>query len=330
MRMEHKPVTAGAAGDGAVIADFPRPAKGSSTQHLLITLLTDFWLDSAEWIPSRLIVALAADLEVTPSAATSALSRLASRGVLEQSSVGRSSRYRLTDNARARLVTAVDRVFAFGTGTAHWDGSWTVIAFTIQETSRDVRELFRRHLKWRGFAPVYGALWVSPREDPKELERACGTFGVTDYVIFRTADSALHGKKLIEAWPLDELTRPYEPFIDRFAPWMSRTATGDITPEEAFRVRVQLMDTWRMFPWSDADLPLELLPERRQLTMARNLFADLCMGLADRALEHVQTHAARHAPDLSPSACLRLPGSDRDGTSTDPTPSPGPAADGRM
>ncbi|MFF1569679.1 PaaX family transcriptional regulator C-terminal domain-containing protein [Streptomyces sp. NPDC058293] len=115
---------------------------------------------------------------------------------------------------------------------------------------------------------------------------------------------------------MDELTRPYEPFIDRFSPWMARTATGDITPEEAFRVRVQLMDTWRMFPWSDADLPLELLPARRQLTKARNLFADLRTGLADRALEHVQTHAARHVPDLTPSACQRLPDGDRDGTST--------------
>ncbi|MER5435850.1 PaaX family transcriptional regulator C-terminal domain-containing protein [Streptomyces sp. NPDC002588] len=313
MRMKHEPVTTTAATDDAlVIADFPRPQKGSSTQHLLITLLTDFWLDSEEWLPSRLIVALAADLDVTASATTSALSRLASRGVLEQSSAGRSSRYRLTDNARARLTTAVDRVFAFGTGSTRWDGCWTVIAFTIQETSRDVRELFRRHLKWRGFAPVYGALWVSPREDPIELERACATFGVTDYVIFRTADTALHGKKLIDAWPLDELTQHYEPFIDRFAPWVSRTANGDVSAEEAFRVRIQLMDTWRMFPWNDPDLPHELLPARWQLTEARTLFANLCTSLADPALAHVQAHAVRHALQPAPTVCLRLPDS-RDG-----------------
>jgi phenylacetic acid degradation operon negative regulatory protein len=314
MRREHETMSAAGATGGALVkADFPRPLKGSSTQHLLTTLLTDFWLDSAAWIPSRLIVTLAADLEVTPSAATSALSRLASRGVLEQSSVGRSSRYRLTDNARTRLVAAVDRVFAFGAGTAHWDGCWTVIAFTIQETSRDVRELFRRHLKWRGFAPVYGALWVSPREDPSELERACAEFGVTDYVVFRTADTDLHGKKLIEAWPLDELAQLYQPFIDRFSPWVSRTAAGDPTPKEAFRVRVQLMDTWRTFPWDDPDLPLELLPERWRLSEAHGLFAALYTKLTDRALEHVRAQATRYSPEPAAPACLRLPDGGRVG-----------------
>ena len=245
---------------GARTANFPRPQRGSSTQHLLITMLTELWGSSETWIPSRLILALAADLDVTTSAATTALSRLASRGVLEQSNAGRSSRYRFTPNARARLAPAVQRVFAFGAGTRTWDGHWTVIAFSIPESSRDVREMFRTHLRFRGFAPLYGALWVSPWERPEDLEAGCAAFGVTDFVVFTTADDSLRGKRLIDAWPLDELGQQYQPFIDRFGPWVARRADGDISPADAFRLRVQAMDTWRTFPSGDPDLPESCSP----------------------------------------------------------------------
>ena len=293
----------GIPGDGTA-ASFPRPLKGSSTQHLLITVLTEAWSHSAAWIPSRLLLALAADLQLTPSAATTALSRLASRGVLEQSNAGRTSRYRFTANARARLTAAVDRVFTFGATTRSWDQHWTVIAFSVPESSRDVRELFRNHLRWRGFAPLYGALWVSPWESPESLDASCRTFGVTDFVIFRTGDAELRGKRLIDAWPLDELAQLYQPFIDRFSPWADKCAAGQVAPVEAFRVRVQAMDTWRTFPYGDPDLPLELLPDRWKLTEARNLFWNLYTGLAEPALERVQQLTSRYAPELT--ADLRL------------------------
>src|SRR3954452_21940265 len=115
--------SSGVPGDGAA-ASFPRPLKGSSTQHLLITVLTEAWSDSTAWIPSRLLLALAADLQVTPSVATTALSRLASRGVLEQSNAARPSRYRFTANARERLIAAVDCVFTFGTPAAPSGQAW--------------------------------------------------------------------------------------------------------------------------------------------------------------------------------------------------------------
>src|SRR3954454_20947006 len=303
--------SSGVLGDGAA-ANFPRPLKGSSTQHLLITVLTEAWSDSTAWIPSRLLLALAADLQVTPSAATTALSRLASRGVLEQSNAGRTSRYRFTANARERLTAAVDRVFTFGTTTRTWDQHWTVIAFSVPESSRDVRELFRNHLRWRGFAPLYGALWVSPWESAESLEASCRTFGVTDFVIFRTGDPEFRGKRLIDACPLDELAELYQPFIDRFAPWVERNAAGQITPEEAVRVRVQAMDTWRTFPYGDPDLPLELLPDRWKLTEARTLFWDLYTGLADLALERIRQLASLHAPELEADLRLLPPPERRD------------------
>lgn len=287
--------------DPDMAIDFPRPLKGPSSQHQLVTLLVDYWFTSDAWLPSRLIAALAADLGITPSASATALSRLASRGVLEQSSAGRTSRYRITEGARKRLRGGLEQVSAFGEQSQHWDGSWTVIAFSIPETSRDVRELFRSRLRWRGFAPLFGAVWVSPRDHSAELETTCEAFGVDDYVIFRTADSTLRGKRLIDAWSPQEFREQYQPFIDRFRPWLERLDAGTVAPADALRVRTELMDAWRAFPWSDPDLPAELLPEAWPRTEARELLVRLYDGLAPAALAYVEETVAREAPELAGS-----------------------------
>jgi phenylacetic acid degradation operon negative regulatory protein len=288
--------------DPDLTIDFPRPLKGPSTQHQLLTLLVDYWFKSEEWLPSRLIAALAAGLGITPSASASALSRLASRGVLEQSSIGRTSRYRVTQGARNRLRHGFQQVSAFGEQSRQWDGNWTVIAFSIPETSRDVRELLRSRLRWRGFAPLFGALWVSPRDHSEELENACKGYGVEDYVIFRTAESTLRGKRLIEAWSPQEFREQYRPFTEKFAPWAERVDAGRVSPAEAFRVRTELMDAWRAFPWSDPDLPAELLPEAWPRAEARDLLVRLYDGLADTALAYIEEVVARESPELAGTA----------------------------
>jgi phenylacetic acid degradation operon negative regulatory protein len=290
--------------DPDMAIDFPRPLKGPSSQHQLMTLLVDYWVNSDVWLPSRLIGALAADLGITASASATALSRLASRGVLEQSSAGRSSRYRITEGARKRVRSGLAQVSVFGEQSRPWDGSWTVIAFSIPETSRDVRELFRSRLRWRGFAPLFGAVWVSPRDHSAELESTCKAFGVDDFAIFRTADSTLRGKRFIDAWSPQEFRAQYQPFIDRFAPWLERLDAGTVTPAEALRVRTELMDAWRAFPWSDPDLPAELLPEAWPRTEAREVLVRLYDGLAPAALEYVEEAVAREAPDLAGTASV--------------------------
>ena len=267
--------------DPDLAIDFPRPLKGPSSQHQLLTLLVDYWFDSEEWLPSRLIAALAAGLGITASASATALSRLASRGVLEQSSAGRTSRYRITQGARNRLRHGLEQVAVFGEQSRHWDGSWTVIAFSIPETSRDVRELFRSRLRWRGFAPLFGALWVSPRDHSEELENTCKGYGVDDYVIFRTAESSLRGKRLVDAWSPQEFREQYRPFTENSRLGLNASTPGRSTPAEAFRVRTELMDAWRAFPWSDPDLPAELLPEAWPRAEARDLLVRLYNGLAD-------------------------------------------------
>ena len=62
------------------------------------------------------------------------------------------------------------------------------------------------------------------------------------------------------------------------------------------------MDAWRAFPWSDPDLPAELLPEAWPRTEARELLVRLYDGLADAATAYVEEIVAREAPELAGTA----------------------------
>lgn len=279
--------------------NFPRPLKGSASQHLVVTMLADYWRGSAAWLPSRLIVALAGSLGLSSSAASTALSRLAGRDVLEQSNAGRTSRYRFTPEAKARLDIGVGQIGGFGSQERRWDGMWTVVAFTVPESSREMRDLLRSRLKWLGFAPLYGAVWVSAWDTADELEDSCRHLGVENYAIFRTPEAELRGRPLIEAWDLEDLRRQYTPFIDSYGRKARTLDPQRLSGAEAFKLRTEVIDAWRAFPWEDPGLPPELLPREFPLFEARRIFVALYNSLAEAAAAYVEETAVRLAPDLA-------------------------------
>jgi phenylacetic acid degradation operon negative regulatory protein len=295
-----------AAAPASANVSFPRPSKGGATQHLVVTMLGDYWQQESSWLPSRLIIALAANLGLTASATSTALSRLAGRGVLEQSSSGRSSRYRLTEPARVRLRIGFRQVSEFGSDSRQWDGLWTVVGFSVPESARETRELLRSRLKWLGFSPLYGALWVCPWDRTEGVDEACAAYGVTNYVVFRSRASSLHGREPIDAWALDEMEAQYHPFIETYGQAIPSGGNKPLGPRESFKLRTEIMDAWRAFPWNDPGLPRELLPQDFPLLMARKLFVSAYNSLAGPALEHVQAVIRSEAPGAAgtPSTLL--------------------------
>lgn len=289
--------------------NFPRPLKGSASQHLVVTMMADYWREYTGWLPSRLIVALAGALGISASAASTALSRLAGRGVLEQSNAGRTSRYRFTPEAQARLDVGVGQVSGFGSEDRRWDRMWTVMAFTVPESSREVRDLLRSRLKWLGFAPLYGAVWVSAWDTVQDLEDSCRHLGVDNYAIFRTPEEELRGRPLIEAWDLNELRGQYAPFIDAYRGKAQTLDAQRLSGEEAFRLRTEVMDAWRAFPWEDPGLPPDLLPHDFPLFEARRIFVTLYNSLMEGAVSYAEETVARLAPELAgESRAFRLKG----------------------
>lgn len=282
----------------------PRRQSGSSPQSLAVTLLADYTVHTRAWLPSAAIVALLAESGVTTANARAAISRLARRGVVEIGRQGRRSSYRLTQPTADNLLRGGSLIAAFAAEGKPWDGWWTVIAFSLpQQASADRRGL-REQLRWRGYAPLYDGLWVSPhpldRASRAELQHlTLGT--VTVFRAQHVEIEAATGRAPIEAWDTDALARQYAAFIERWSNLLPRVQTGAVTGAEAVQARTESMDTYRRFPTLDPRLPIELMPEDWPRAEARAVFIAIYDGLAKPAQEHVRAVADRFAPGSRPN-----------------------------
>nr|WP_262403306.1 hypothetical protein [Actinomadura sp. CNU-125] len=101
----------------------PRMQQGAQPQHLLITLLGDYWLDRNEPLPSAALVALLGEFGISQVAARAALSRLARRGLLRVSKEGRRSYYAMTGRASEMLKDGAHRIMSFGRSAVPGTGS---------------------------------------------------------------------------------------------------------------------------------------------------------------------------------------------------------------
>jgi phenylacetic acid degradation operon negative regulatory protein len=283
----------------------PRRQSGSSPQGLAVTLIADYTLHVRAWLPTAAIVALLGGFGVTAGAARTAISRLARRGVLEGSRQGRHSSYRLTEPAAADLSFGGTSIAAFAAGPDSWDGSWTAFVFTMPKEEKTRRSALRAQLRWRGYAPLYDGVWVSPHpmKEQDHAELVASTPGAT------TAFRARHlrfgsgtTRDPIEAWDTAAIAAEYERFIRRWTPLLPLIRADAITGADAVRARTEVMDTYRRFPALDPLLPLRLLPPDWPRTRARETFIAVYDGLAEPAQDHVRTVAAdaddRPRPDI--------------------------------
>jgi phenylacetic acid degradation operon negative regulatory protein len=283
--------------------DFPRPQRGNASQHVLVTMLAEFWRKTDLWLPARVVVRLAEDVGLSRSAVTTALSRLAARGVLENDGGGRASRYRFTSAARERLVVGNQQVTEFGDPSTGWDHRWTAVAFSVPETDRDIREAFRARLRWLGFAPIYGALWFSPRDLVARVSETAEGYNVDDFMAFRVEDSALEGRRpvLVNS---EELPARYADFAKRNQNRLRTLRQQDEASGEVFRMRIETMDEWRAFPWDDPGMPYELLPPEWPLRQARSTFIEVYNGTTEGSEQYLRRVLTELAPEAVPGISM--------------------------
>ncbi len=286
--------------ESPVAVNLPRLQTGANPQHLIVTLLGEYWFGRKEHLPSAGLVALVNEFGITATSARAALSRLARRGLLESTKDGRATFYGLTLRAKAVLDTGLRRTMSFGLDDRPWGGSWVVVIFSVPEDQRDVRHVLRTRLRWLGFAPLYDGAWVSPRADPvaaasllQELEIASGT------VLVSRVAHVINGGDPLAAWDLDALRASYDDFVARFAPLQDRTRRGKVDVAEALVARTQVMDEWRQFPNLDPELPEDALPAGWPRTEARQIFASVYDALGPLAELRVQQILATYTPELA-------------------------------
>lgn len=277
----------------------PRFQAGTSSQHLLTTLLGDYWCPRPEHLPSAALIDLLGEFDIGPAAARAALNRLARRGVLTSSKCGRNSYYGFAEGAVDMLLAGAYRFLSFGRGDQDWDGRWTIALFSLNERERDLRHAVRSRLRWLGFAPLYDATWVSTRDVGDQALRELADLGIRDVTVFRAAELPGSLRHPISAWDLGTVESTYADFIATYAPLRARIRDGDVSAGEALLVRTRIMDGWRTFPAIDPDLPAALLPRRWPRREAREVFVEVYDSLGPLAAIRVRQIVARHAAELA-------------------------------
>jgi phenylacetic acid degradation operon negative regulatory protein len=277
--------------------------SGPQPQHLLLTLLGDYWYGLHDHLPSAALVELLGEFGISPAAARAALNRLARRGILDSSRTGRRTGYGLTrrEPVELRLSRTTRNAILFAEATPPWDGLWRMVIFSMPEDQRNARRTVRSRLRWLGFAPLFDGVWISPHDREEEAGRYLADLGIPSYVVMtaRVVPGVPQGSAPLDAWDLDRIRSEYEAFITEWEPLLARTRDGAVGTAEALLARTRLMYDWMHFPGIDPRLPESLLPDDWPSRRAHAIFAELYDGLGPLAETRVRQIVARLAPDLA-------------------------------
>ncbi len=293
--------------------DMPRSQAGPNPQHLLVTLLGDYWHDRTTPLPSAAIVELLGEFGFTAASARSTLSRLARRGILELVREGRTTSYRVKREFLDAGAWRAGRILRFGAEPAQkWDGSCVIVTFSMPDEDRRHRDSLRPQLRSRGFAPLQGGAWISVRAQVHDVREALSEAALPGVAVFAATLAFPLGaeeRRALVDWPLERVGALYAEFADRYAAAVDDLRRGMVSPAAALRMRTELMDEWRTFVRMDPDLPADFLPDDFPRARARAVFETLYDGLAPLAVARYRQIVADHEPSLAEEVSVVLAGS---------------------
>jgi phenylacetic acid degradation operon negative regulatory protein len=160
-----------------------------------------------------------------------------------------------------------------------WDGRWLVVAYSVPEGTRELRDRLRSALLFAGLGAVSNGVLISPHDLRYEVQQLITRLGVEGSVTVVRGElaSPQDSQALVaRAWQLDYIAARYDAFYRRartaFARDSKHHGNGDLTPARAFKSRFFLTHEYRHFPFIDPDLPAVLLPPDWIGTKAREIF----------------------------------------------------------
>ena len=278
----------------------PRSQVGTTPQHLLMTLLGDYWLHQTDHLPSAALVDLLAEFGISEASARAALNRLTKRGLLVSSKRGRNTYYGLAERALPLIEETSRRLVTFGADNLRpWDGRWTVVAFSVPEKQRQLRHSIRTGLRWLGFAALYDGLWCSPWDERSAALELLAELEVHGATVMRAEVDTRSSIQALAAWDLDAVEQRYLEFEQEFSQRLDDARNGALTASEALVERTKLMDSWRGFLSREPNLPSELLPATWPQSRMRALFLEFYDLLAPVAKARCQQIVAQHSPQLA-------------------------------
>ncbi|WP_328457958.1 PaaX family transcriptional regulator [Amycolatopsis sp. NBC_00438] len=252
-------------------ADAPRP------QTLLLTFFGGHILDRGIHVATSSVLDVLERAGISEHATRSTLSRMARRGLLHRVRRGRHVYVGLTDRSRAILHDGEQRIWRAGAVNRQWDGTWTLLGFSMPESWQRQRHALRSRLLWAGFGSLQGGLWIAPGHvDTVPLLDGLDAHGHVRVFQARTLPPTEVAEIVREAWDTDRLAEHYRAFLSR---WQDPEAQA---PDSLAR-DLLLESDWLQTIRADPRLPREHLPGDWPAESAQELFYALSAELKPAA-----------------------------------------------
>lgn len=220
---------------------------------------------------------------VGEQAVRSTLTRMVNRGLLQRRRDGRKMFFGLTPQATRVLEDGRTRIWKQGAVNDDWDGSWTLLGFSLPDSWKRRRHDLRSRLAWSGFGALYSGLWIAPGK--VDVAAVVVELELADHVkIFHAlADDSTDIAQMIHGtWDLESIAARYVTFDKRW------TAHLDAGPgDDPIGTRLRLVSEWLWTIRTDPRLPARHLPSEWPARAAQETFR--------RVAEHTELPARRMA-----------------------------------
>jgi phenylacetic acid degradation operon negative regulatory protein len=230
----------------------PEVSRARRPQFLTLMLFSVAAFGRPVALAAGSVIDVLGDLGVSGHAARSTLTRMADRGLLARHRVGREAFFALTDQGSA--VLAEGQAAALQPPDRDWDGTWTVVSFSLPEDQRALRHQVRSRLVWRGFGLLQGGMWIAA--GTVDVGSLLEDLGVGPYIrVFTASPTAptTDADLILDAFDLRQIAARYEGFISR---WEGTRPE----PSDPLGFLLSLQGEWAQIARADPRLPLDRLP----------------------------------------------------------------------
>lgn len=236
-------------------------------QSLMLAFFGNHFLGRQErCVYSGSIIDVLSRVGVGEPAVRSTLTRMVNRGLLWRQRQGRKMYFGLTPHAIRILQEGDRRIWKEGAVNEDWDGTWTLLGFSLPDSWQRQRHELRSKLVWFGFGTLYSGLWIAPGRT--DVSTTVAELGLTDHVkIFHgQADTGTDIDQMIkESWDLDGIAVRYTSFHER---WTAQTDNA----ADSLGIRLRLVTEWLQVIRSDPRLPAQHLPTSWPAQQAQETF----------------------------------------------------------
>jgi phenylacetic acid degradation operon negative regulatory protein len=255
-------------GDGGVADEDWEPLGTPRPQSLLLTFFGGYVLGRGVAVATGSVLDVLGSVGVSEHATRSTLSRMARRGLLCRERHGRQVYLGLTSRSREILRDGSVRIWRVGAVNSTWDGTWTLLGFSLPESWQRQRHELRSRLLWAGFGPLQGGLWIAP--SGADLTVVAGDPDLAAHLRVFTARALppTDVDALVrDAWDLDAVAARYRGFLERWEAPGRRPRLPDSLAQQ-----LALQTDWLQVIRRDPRLPVQHLPEGWPADRAQDLF----------------------------------------------------------